>query len=573
MKVADFGDLTKAEAGLIAHLQGGGAWDFEASEGVPPKDAPADLHIRASLVRALILKKVEDCALPERGLHIWGAYILGDGDSRGETRGLDLEGASIDCDLALQSCRFPDAILLRNARITNLFLIGSVFDNPLSADGLTVKRDIFLRKVEAAGEIQLLGATIGGDLSCSGAKLNATGDALTADRLTATGGVFLREVEAAGEIRLLGATIGGNLDCIGAKLNATGDALLADRLTVTGTVFLDEVEAEGKIRLPGATIGGNLDCVGAKLNAADDALNAVGATIAGTIFWRDGAFSKGAIDLTAATIGTITDDPACWPAEILLVRCRYGAFTGKGVSGRERIDWLSRMKPKKYGYDFWPQPYEECARALREAGHGSDAREVLIEKERLQRKVRITRLRKDYLFEDAIWHRFCDSVLRHAVRYGREPLRAFLFLAGLLVLGTALFNQAALNGEIKPNLPQLQRAPEWVACAKDPDFSGIPEATREQYEPRARKSESQLDCFLRQPEAVSYPRFNPLIYSADTMLPVVAMEMQSYWIPDDSKPIGRWARLYLWLHIAAGWGLTLLAVAGFSGLIKTDNTK
>ena len=56
-------------------------------------------------------------------------------------------------------------------------------------------------------------------------------------------------------------------------------------------------------------------------------------------------------------------------------------------------------------------------------------------------------------------------------------------------------------------------------------------------------------------------------------LKVPASLMQSYWIPDDRQPRGRWARVYLWLHIAAGWGLTLLAVAGFSGLIKTDHTR
>ncbi|MFC3529595.1 hypothetical protein ACFOMH_15565, partial [Paracoccus mangrovi] len=126
-------------------------------------------------------------------------------------------------------------------------------------------------------------------------------------------------------------------------------------------------------------------------------------------------------------------------------------------------------------------------------------------------------------------------------------------------------------GEIKPNLPQIQRAPEWIACSTE---QGTTVAnTTPAIAGKARPDETQLDCFLRQPEAAAYPRFNPLIYSADTLLPIVSLEMQSYWIPDDRKPIGKTARLYLWLHIFAGWGLTLLAVAGFSGLIKTDNTK
>jgi hypothetical protein len=46
--------------------------------------------------------------------------------------------------------------------------------------------------------------------------------------------------------------------------------------------------------------------------------------------------------------------------------------------------------------------------------------------------------------------------------------------------------------------------------------------------------------------------------------------MQDYWIPDEGTARGAWARGYLWVHIAVGWALSLLAVAGFSGLVKSD---
>lgn len=47
--------------------------------------------------------------------------------------------------------------------------------------------------------------------------------------------------------------------------------------------------------------------------------------------------------------------------------------------------------------------------------------------------------------------------------------------------------------------------------------------------------------------------------------------MQGYWIPDDRAGwYGPFARGFLWLEIALGWALSLLAVAGFSGLIRTD---
>ena len=37
--------------------------------------------------------------------------------------------------------------------------------------------------------------------------------------------------------------------------------------------------------------------------------------------------------------------------------------------------------------------------------------------------------------------------------------------------------------------------------------------------------------------------------------------------------VAAWARVYLWVQIAMGWFLALLAVAGFTGLIDTRATK
>ena len=142
------------------------------------------------------------------------------------------------------------------------------------------------------------------------------------------------------------------------------------------------------------------------------------------------------------------------------------------------------------------------------------------------------------------------------VRYGRQPLLAFGWLLALWIIGIGVFGKAQQYDAIKPNDVRILRSAEWADCAP----------TR----PR-NKQESHLDCFLRQPEAASYPRFNPAIYSADTLLPIVALEMQSFWIPDDRKgALGEAARYFLWFQIAMGWGLSLLAVAGFSGLIKSE---
>jgi hypothetical protein len=315
------------------------------------------------------------------------------------------------------------------------------------------------------------------------------------------------------------------------------------------------------------------------------ALSLEGARIEGAFFLRAGTQIEGEINLTAAEIGDICDDQDCWPMKgnLVLDRCSYGAFTGSTpVDAPSRIRWLSLQKSTERS-EFRPQPWEECARVLREMGHGAAAREILIEKERRQRAARRARVKKALaearaardkavpeagvrphtdrviglwlqLFGLQVW----DGILAAFVGYGRKPQNAAIWALGFWLLGAVIFGHAAGHGAIKPNLPQVLRGEEWHQCAE----GGV----------RRNDWPTQYACFLQQPEARSYPRFNALVYSADTLIPVVSLEMQAYWLPDDSIRRGAWARAYLWLHIAIGWGLTLLAVAGFSGLIKQDST-
>ena len=207
------------------------------------------------------------------------------------------------------------------------------------------------------------------------------------------------------------------------------------------------------------------------------------------------------------------------------------------------------------------------------AGDGAwdAAREILIEKEKRQRAARRERLRREHLYEDAYWFAVWDRVLGATVRYGRMPLLAATWLLVPWIIGALIFGAAYARDQVKPNLPQIQRAPEWVLCGEALD-KPVEMVGQEGAKGLRLPGERRIACFHRQAEGASHPRFNALAYSADALVPVVSLEMQSYWIPDDAHAFGRFARGYLWVHIAAGWFLTLLAVAGFSGLIRTDNT-
>lgn len=196
---------------------------------------------------------------------------------------------------------------------------------------------------------------------------------------------------------------------------------------------------------------------------------------------------------------------------------------------------------------------------------GRNARAILIEKEKRQRAARRARLRRDHLYEDADWFAIWDRVMGATTLYGRMPLLAFLWLAGVWLLGLFLFSWAYEAQAFKPGSALVQRAPEWVAC--DPNYAAGSSGAA-----RHAGQGSQLACFLQQPEAAAYPAFHAGMYAADTLIPVVAFGLAEFWAPDERHAAGWWARGYLWAHIALGWALSLLAVAGFSGLIRTDNT-
>jgi hypothetical protein len=80
----------------------------------------------------------------------------------------------------------------------------------------------------------------------------------------------------------------------------------------------------------------------------------------------------------------------------------------------------------------------------------------------------------------------------------------------------------------------------------------------------------------------TYPKFNTLIYSLETFVPLVKLKMEEYWIPNanrgpvlvwfDTFPmlaVGGLCRFNLWFHIIAGWILRTLWVGGLTGLIKS----
>lgn len=556
--LASLDPLSAAEAKVVAHLQSG---DFDRlGDGLRPEMESPERNVRAELLRLLVLGK-EGYRLHEKGLRLSGAWITGI---------LDLEGCRVPRDIGLKDCHFEASPVLRSAIIDNLFLDGSVMPG-LRADRLEARGCVSLQGATVNGEVRLPGARLGGSIEADGVVITSPdGLAVNAEDLEARGGVLLRGATVRGGINLSSARIGGDVNAVGARIERPGEvAFNGDAMVAGGDLALRGVTVAGETRFQGAHVGGDADCTSATLSQPEGhALRFNRAKIDGAFFLRQGATIDGALDLTATTINAIEDEQASWPrsGDLLLNRCQYGAFTGGPVDAASRLDWLSRQTPGRWGSDFWPQPYEHLATVLSEMGHNEDAREVLIAKERLQRSARRARAKNPAL---KLILTIIDGILAVTLSYGRQPLRAMLWVILFWLIGTGVFSVAYNAGAMKPNSPVVLRAVEWTLCDLEQSESRYLPSSGLTLGGRAAPGENQLTCFRNQPEAASYPEFNPLMYSLDVLLPVLSIGQKDFWRPDSMKPNGPFTLKYYFFQSIVGWALSLLAVAGFSGLVKS----
>ena len=520
-------------------------------------------------------------ALSADGLTTKGSVHLRDGFSaEGEVR---LLGASIGGNLTCVSGRFRNpngdalsadglttkgSVLLRDGfsaeggvRLVNASIGGNLdcvrgkFHNPkgdaLSADGLTAKGSVHLRDgFSAEGEVRLLGASIGGDLTCVSGKFhNPKGDAFSADRLTTKGDVHLRAgFSADGGVRLLGASIGGHLDCVRGKFhNPNRHALTADGLTTKGDVRLRAgFSADGEVRLSGANIGGNLACESGKFhNPKGCALNVQNGNINGALLWRE-ISGGGVVYLGHAKAGVLADELDSWESfKVILDGFTYDQISGP-TDAESRIDWLGN---RPANMSFSPLPYEQAAKVLFGMGHARDAREILLEKERLQTADKRTPLLRK--IGRSLWDVFAG--------YGYRLRRTAYWMAGFVFLGAFVFWFADESGCIAPNRPVV------LVNAKYNDAMNSVGRQDKCPAEADRPTRVATDLFP------DYPEFNAFVYSLDVFIPVFALHQEPNWHPRpclNRDLTLRFLAWWHWLEIGAGWILTSLFLLSVTGVLR-----
>ena len=471
-----------------------------------------------------------------------------------------------------------------------LSCIGGKFTNQgktaIQAATATITADVFLSDdFEAEGEVNLCQASIGGVLNCTkGNFSNQGGTAITANAATIATSVFLSNgFKAEGEVNLLRACIGGDIYCMGGQfLNTTGNALNAEGTKISGSVFLggksnnSQFQAEGKMTFPNATIGNRFELIHLESNKFTSKhlpLNTIPIiwlllqrinSEAGILFLLKPSIK---LDLRFAKVNTFSfkdsDAEESWMKQIKHGELFLNGFVYSSINvtntfitindknffkwlwlkikkdshvhkNHDILKWL-RLQIKKGSNSqseensdpqsengFVLQPYEQLAKVLRANGHQEAATEVLIAKEEDRRR-----------YGDLKgWGKFWNRILGLAIAHGYRPEKALIYSVIVILIGWGVFflNQGLM----------------------------IP---------------------TKYAEDKPYAVFNPLVYSIDTFTPIIDLYQQKMFLPNASegerrgivwkKRPGDWLRRYFWFQIIAGWVLTSLWVAGFTGLVRS----
>lgn len=574
---------TTAEKALIAAARAGKPCRLWTGEKPHRPAAPSDAtRIRASLLRLLILGGSPACGLHESGVWLEGAWIDGP---------LDLAFCTARGATVLRYCYFTDQPNLTQTTLPLLSLNHSALPG-LFAQGSQIAGDLSLRSVTATGSVNVDGAKIGGQLDCIDATLKGgqgeggvAQKALNAQGVEVGESLFLRSITATGTVDVNGARIGGQLSCTDATLNGGRDkggaalvALNAQGLEVGQDFFLTSTTAMGSVDVNGARIGGQFDCEGATLNGgqdkggvAHDALIAQRLTVTQGFFFRNVAKVQGRIDLTAAHVGDLIDDADSWPDvpnSLTLDGFTYDRIgRGRSTTFSDRRNWLHTGSHGSG--DFFPQPYTQLARTLRQMGHAGEARRVLMERERLLAAHRLAADRAEYQRAlnggpmergDAgwIWLRMrgaqaWSALTRRVAGYGYAPQYALYWSLACIILSCVAYMAFWRLGAMVPSDAVILTSAEWLAA-----YQANPTAP------------ALVWAAGSGPATSHYETFYSALYALDVFLPIVHLGQQSTWGQTTVTWAGWGARLYTWLLQAAGYVVTTLGLAAATGIIQRN---
>ena len=228
------------------------------------------------------------------------------------------------------------------------------------------------------GEVTLPGARVGGQISMTNATFGGT---LNMNSVQIEGSLYMGDSAQFEEVNLIGARVSGQLVMIDATFLGTLDMgsvqiesslLMRGANLASGTLDLTDASVVGTLDLRFAQLGGDVRLM---LLTLTGELRIAGVT------WRPGS----TLDLRNARVGSLI---ARSPGENLerarlegFQYAQLGGTTGTAdLSARAIEGWLSDDREwLRNDESHSPQPHEQLARLLREAGRPDQARQTLYE--------------------------------------------------------------------------------------------------------------------------------------------------------------------------------------------------
>jgi hypothetical protein len=505
-------------------------------------------------------------------------------------------------------------VLLAGAEIDgDLLCANGTFNNSsgyaFSAHNLRVAGSVDMCNGFAAhGEVQLLKAEIGGNFNCkNGSFTNEGGRALSVDGIRVGHEFSLSDgFAASGEVTLKWSKIGVNLALEHGKFsNSNGAAITANGITVAGGLYLKGAIVEGAINLVAAKINLLIDdkeC----WQAGGHYLNGfqyeriLGLTdAANRIAWLKGQ--------NIVHLNNIGWAPQPWeqlikvlremghPAEAAAVAIEKQRMmrAANRIGVRQPSERFGKLFSKNYSPAEIARLETEKMRLMRAVNRARakptakwwirillirrrtkklKSNDLIYEKWTLLHYVQIA-LELIWLWlvnaSVRLWHRIYELL----AGFGHRPGRILFWMFTIWLSSAFWFNYAANTGLIAPTNSdiimhrQLHRdlgkadRHSWVCGVRH-------EVKADQYWP---------DCADLPSE---YTTFNPWLYSADLILPLVDLQQDSEWAPaatftDATGTVqdlteGQRARALMWFEILFGWFASLMFVAIVSRLVEKD---
>ena len=475
----EINDLTPAEQRVWRAFATGAEVDFRDE---------SERTVRAGVLRALLLngprEPGEIAALKVRGARVTGA--------------LDLRYATVDSVIHLTHCHFEGVPDFVGAHLRYLSLRDSRMPG-LSVTRARIDGSLRLTRCRFGGQVRLDGAQICGALFLEGAEISgisgqdAGQPVLHLHQVTVEDDLCARGLRARGLVRLDGAAVAGSLDLEDAELSNPGThVLLAEALDVGANLLARRLRAEGRIDLRGARVPGRVDLLYARLsNPGGTALRASSCAI-GELWLRHGPAVEGMLNLRRAEIHQLDVEPEMLPDQVRILDLTYTFLTPHEPAER-RLPMLERD-----GEGFDPHAYEQLTGAYRRTGDDQAARVVQLAKQR--------RRRSTLPWYGRVWGHLQDA----AVGYGFRPLRAAVWLASLLAVGSLVY-----AGHHPPAL-----------------------------------------------KAGEAPRFDPVFYTLDLLLPVISFGQENAFAPRGGY------QTLSYVLIVTGWILATTVVAGVTRTVS-----